>query len=65
MKGFRVGRACGTHGKKENAYKVFVRKSEEKGRCTRGREHSIKMGKCCLAENRDRWQRIVNTDMSL
>jgi hypothetical protein len=41
-----MGRACSTHGEKRNAYRILVRKPEEKrrlGRPSRRWEHNIKI----------------------
>jgi hypothetical protein len=70
-----MGRACGTHGERRNAYRILVGKSEENrplGR-TRGRwEDNIKMNLreigwvrmdwIDLAQDRGQWEALVNTN---
>jgi hypothetical protein len=73
-----VGRTCGTRGEERNVYRVLVGKPEGKrqlGRPTRRWEEGIRMDLreigwgsvewIQLAQDRDRWQALVNTVMKL
>jgi hypothetical protein len=72
-----MGRACSTHGRKRNAYRILVGKPEGKRplRRPRHRWEDIKMdlreeGCFCmgwidLAQDRNQWRALVNTVMNL
>jgi hypothetical protein len=73
-----MGRACGTYGGKESAYRVLVGRPEGKGPLGRPRhrwEDNIKMdiqevGRgemdwIALAQDRNRWGPLVNVVMNL
>jgi hypothetical protein len=73
-----VGRACGTHGRREKVYRVLVRKPEGKRPLVRPRrrwEDSVKMDLrgigwggvewIHLAQDRYRWWAVVNAVMNL
>jgi hypothetical protein len=73
-----MGGACKTLGEMRNAYKILVGKSAGKrplGRPSRRWECNIGMdvkevgwevvGWSHVAQNRDKWQTIVNTEMKL
>jgi hypothetical protein len=78
VKANEVGRACGTHGRGEKAYKVLVGKPEGKrplGRPRRRWEDGIRMDLreiglggvnwIRLAQDRDRWRAVVSAVMNL
>jgi hypothetical protein len=69
-----MGRVCNTNGKKRNAYRILVGKSEGKrplGRLKRRWVDNIKMDLreigwdgvdwIDVAQNRDQWRALVNT----
>jgi len=73
-----MGEACNIYGERRGVYRVLVRKSEGKrplGRPRRRCEDNIKMDLhgagcgvidwCAVAQDRDRWQTVVNTVMNL
>jgi hypothetical protein len=75
-----MGRTCGTYGGEQNAYRALMGKPEGRRKLRRPRrrwEDNIKMdfrefglgGRGMdwidLAQNRDRWQALVNTGMNL
>jgi hypothetical protein len=71
-----VGRPCGTHGRGEKVYKLFMGKPEGKrllGRLRRRWDQNRYYGDwpgggvewIQLAQDRDRWQALVNTVINL
>jgi hypothetical protein len=73
-----MGRACSTHEKKRNAYRILVGKPQGKiplGRPRRRWEDNIRMDLrgigwsgmdwIDLAQDRDQWRALVNTVMNL
>jgi hypothetical protein len=73
-----MGRACSTNREKKIAYRIHVRKSEEKSpvvRCRRRWVVNIKkdlremgwggMDWIDLAQDRDQWRALMNTVMNL
>jgi hypothetical protein len=73
-----MGKVCGTHGEKRNAYRVLAGNPEGKrplGRRKHRWEDNIKMDLkhtrwegvdwIDLAQDRDKWQAVVNTVMNL
>jgi hypothetical protein len=73
-----MGRACSTNGEKRNAYRISVRNPERKrpvGRPKRRWEDNIEMDHrqigwggmdwINLAQDRDKWEALVNTVMNL
>jgi hypothetical protein len=73
----KMDRECGTHEAEEKYIQCLVDKPEERGQLGKSRHiwkdnikmdlNKTEMGSCelfCLADDSDKWQGIVNTEMN-